>query len=127
VITPTSDSVAEHVGLVNSTSTNSSAALSEDRVTTEATGGSAASSTTTVPNTAVPGTSLLKPASVPDVPAVAPTATSTEKTVAQRVRDFYQIHNPSKLESVDSILKAYAGREAQLLEKLKKQYNASSI
>jgi hypothetical protein len=43
------------------------------------------------------------------------------------VRAFYEEHNPSKLSSVEGILKSYAGREEVLLERLRKQYNVTHI
>lgn len=43
----------------------------------------------------------------------------------ERVRQFYQEHNPSKLASVPEILEKYRGREQELLLKLQKQYGVA--
>ncbi len=49
------------------------------------------------------------------------------KSVEQRVRMFYERYNPSKISSIPSILEKYKGKEQELLEKLRKQYNAEDI
>ena len=39
----------------------------------------------------------------------------------------YEKHNPDKLKDVDALLKAYAGRESALFEKLEKKYYAAEV
>jgi hypothetical protein len=39
----------------------------------------------------------------------------------------YEKHNPVKLKDVDELLKAYAGRESELFEKLEKKYYAAEV
>ena len=45
----------------------------------------------------------------------------------EKVVAFYRKFNPTKLDSVPAILAKYRGREDELLEKLKKQYNVADI
>ena len=55
---------------------------------------------------------------------------STQLTKIQweeRIREFYQQHNPSKLSELSHILEKYDGREEELLHKLQKQYHVSSV
>ena len=51
-----------------------------------------------------------------------PNMSKQEKVVA-----FYRKFNPSKLDSVPAILEKYSGREDELLDKLKKQYNITQF
>ena len=39
----------------------------------------------------------------------------------------YEKHNPEKLKDVDELLRAYAGRESELFEKLEKKYYAAEV
>ncbi len=41
------------------------------------------------------------------------------------MREFYSQHNPSKIADIPDILSKYAGREAELLARLKKQYGVT--
>ena len=65
------------------------------------------------------------PAAAPDAPtpAVAPAAAPTADHRAKLVA-FYEMHNPAKLDPVDATLAKYAGREAELFEKLRAKYEA---
>ena len=45
----------------------------------------------------------------------------------EKVFAFYRQYNPTKLDSVPAILAKYKGRESELLNKLKKQYNVSQF
>jgi hypothetical protein len=50
-----------------------------------------------------------------------------QKSIEERVREFYLLHNKSKLSTLPDILAKYKGREEVLLAKLKKQYHDDSI
>lgn len=54
--------------------------------------------------------------------ATADTASATRA----RLEEFYQEHNPEKLDSIVGILEKYAGREKELFTKLEKMYGAGS-
>ncbi|GBG34096.1 Hypothetical Protein FCC1311_103192 [Hondaea fermentalgiana] len=57
-------------------------------------------------------------------------ASETELDVGQiraKVEAFYREHNPEKLDSMDKIMKTFAGREHVLLDKLEKKYGQSII
>jgi hypothetical protein len=38
------------------------------------------------------------------------------------LKEFYQIHNASRISSIDTIVDSYAGREIELLEELRRRY-----
>lgn len=45
--------------------------------------------------------------------------------VREQIVHLYKVHNPSKLPDVDSLLRKYAGREDELLQRLQQKYVAS--
>lgn len=68
-----------------------------------------------------------KPLSATHPPSSSGLNPPKSKSVEQRVRMFYERYNPSKISSIPSILEKYKGKEQELLEKLRKQYNAEDI
>jgi hypothetical protein len=46
---------------------------------------------------------------------------------AERLRIFFQLHNPEKIPAIPDILEKYKHREADLFTKLQKQYKTSKI
>ena len=59
-------------------------------------------------------------------PAVAPAAAPAVDHRARLVA-FYEKHNPAKLDSIDATLEKYAGRETELFEALRAQYEAPAV
>lgn len=55
------------------------------------------------------------------------TSTESTKSLPERLRDFYFVHNPSKVDSIPEILEKYKGKENELLIRLQKQYHVSKI
>lgn len=51
----------------------------------------------------------------------------SNKSKQEKVFAFYRKFNPTKLDSVPAILTKYSGREDELLDKLKKQYNVAQF
>lgn len=64
------------------------------------------------------------PLRTPDQPHVTTTISENKANPHRdRLVAFYKKHNPSKLDTVDSTLLSYQGRETLLFEKLEKKYN----
>jgi hypothetical protein len=49
------------------------------------------------------------------------------KSLPERLRDFYSVHNPSKIDSIPEILEKYKGKENELLVGLRRRYHVSNI
>jgi hypothetical protein len=59
----------------------------------------------------------------PRGPAPPPPRPKSQAYYAARLKKFYEVHNPSKLDEVDQILAAFKGREELMLQKLYERYN----
>jgi hypothetical protein len=68
-----------------------------------------------------------KPSSAHSVPPQPPTTAPHHRSFEQRIHSFYEKYNPTRIASIPSILEKYKGKEQDLIEKLKKQYNVHDI
>jgi hypothetical protein len=68
-----------------------------------------------------------KPTAAHSVPPPSTTTAPHHRSFEQRIHSFYEKYNPTRIASIPSILEKYKGKEQDLIEKLKKQYNVPDI
>eukprot|EP01039_Chlorochromonas_danica_P000019 gene19-22_t len=83
---------------------------------------SATSAPSASPFAATSTTNTAPPQATPTLFSQPAQSQSAGLSTQARVEEIYRKHNPDKLHEVPGILKKYAGRESELLEKLEKKY-----